>query len=183
VVLFRLPWSEPVEALVRVARNAGVPLLFDIDDLAFDPSFHDLMPFKKRYSPDEWARTYGRQTTALRRTFDAADAFIGSTPELAEHATALGKKSHVHRNVVPESYLRAGRRTERVRRALRARPTIGYFSAPRRWLESSRRLPRRVFSSWVTWTWAASTRRWSAASCACRTCIGSSSPSRTRHAT
>ncbi|HEX7669788.1 MAG TPA: glycosyltransferase, partial [Polyangiaceae bacterium] len=128
VVLFRLPWSEAVEALVGVARGAGLPLLFDIDDLAFDPSFHDLMPFKSRYSAEEWARTYGRQTAALRRTFDATDAFIGSTPELAEHATLLGKKSHVHRNVVPESYLRAGLRTERVRRALRARPTIGYFS-------------------------------------------------------
>jgi glycosyltransferase involved in cell wall biosynthesis/GT2 family glycosyltransferase len=128
VVLFRLPWSERVEAIVTVARRAGLPLLFDIDDLTFDPSLDELMPFRSRYESEEWTRAYGRHMIGLRRTLDAADAFIGSTPELAEHAILLGKKSHVHRNVVPEAYLRSGLWTERIRRTLRTRPTIGYFS-------------------------------------------------------
>jgi GT2 family glycosyltransferase/glycosyltransferase involved in cell wall biosynthesis len=128
VVLFRLPWSERVETVVFAARRAGLPVLFDVDDLVFDPTLDELMPFRKRYGPREWAQTYGRQMTGLRRTLDNADAFIGSTPELALHAARLGKKSHVHRNVVPEYYLASGLWTERIRRALRTRPTIGYFS-------------------------------------------------------
>src|SRR5260221_159801 len=128
VVLFRLPWSGQVESIVRAARRAGVPLLFDIDDLTFDPRLESLMPFRRRYSATEWARAYGQQMIGLRRTFDACDAFVGSTPELAEHARRLGKKAHVHPNVAPRSYLRAGKWAARLSRLLRVQPTIGYFS-------------------------------------------------------
>lgn len=128
VVLFRLPWTEHAEAVVAAARRAGVPLFFDIDDLAFDPSFEELMPFRKRYSSEEWARSYGRPMVALRRTFEACDAFIGSTPELCEQAARLGKRSYAHPNVVPPSYLRRGRVAPGLHRALSSQPTIGYFS-------------------------------------------------------
>jgi GT2 family glycosyltransferase/glycosyltransferase involved in cell wall biosynthesis len=128
LVLFRLPWSERIERVVEAARRAGVPLLFDIDDLIFDPGFARLMPFRRRYSAEEWARSYGRQMAGLRRTFDACDAFIGSTPELAEQAAALGKRAHVSPNVVPELYLSRGRFGPQLRRAVGVPPTIGYFS-------------------------------------------------------
>jgi GT2 family glycosyltransferase len=127
-VLFRLPYSERVEAIVQRARLLGVPLLFDIDDLTFDPRLEGLMPFRRRYAPEEWAKTYGQQIAGLRRTFDACDAFIGSTPELSEHARRLGKRAHVHPNVAPPAYLKAGRWAARLSRALRVQPTIGYFS-------------------------------------------------------
>src|SRR5258706_15908613 len=79
VVLFRLPWSEPLSEIVRVARESKIPLVFDIDDLTFDPELSRLMPFRKRYTAERWSLTYGKQMTALRRTFDACDVFIGST--------------------------------------------------------------------------------------------------------
>ncbi|HEX4334584.1 MAG TPA: glycosyltransferase [Polyangiaceae bacterium] len=128
VVLFRLPYGERVDALVRAARKVGVRLLFDVDDLIFDPRMDGLMPFRRRFSPEEWATSYGQMITNLRRTFDACDAFIGSTPELAEHARRLGKRAHVHPNVAPPAYLRAGKWAARLSRALRVQPTIGYFS-------------------------------------------------------
>src|ERR1700742_2150481 len=49
VVLFRLPYDERVEAVVAAARKAKVPLLFDIDDLVFDPRLESQMPFRRRY--------------------------------------------------------------------------------------------------------------------------------------
>ena len=128
IVLFRLPYGERVNAVVRTARRNGTPLLFDIDDMLFDPRLSDLMPFRRRYSAEEWATTYGQQIANLRRTFDACDAFIGSTPELAEHARRLGKRAHVHPNVAPSAYLKAGKWAARLSRALRVQPTIGYFS-------------------------------------------------------
>ncbi|HVU02375.1 MAG TPA: glycosyltransferase [Polyangiaceae bacterium] len=128
VVLFRLPWSERVDEIVQAARRAGLPVFFDVDDLTFDPSFSELMPFRGRYGPEEWARAYGHVMAAQRRTFDSADFFVGSTPELVEQARRLGKTSFLHRNVVPEAYLGMGRWTVRTRRALRTSRTIGYFS-------------------------------------------------------
>ena len=128
VVLFRLPYGERVEAVVQAARQLGLPLLFDIDDLLFDPRLDGLMPFRRRYTPEQWAITYGPQMVALRRTFDACDAFIGSTPELAEHARRLGKRAHVHPNVAPAAYLKTGKWAARLSRVLRVQPTIGYFS-------------------------------------------------------
>jgi GT2 family glycosyltransferase/glycosyltransferase involved in cell wall biosynthesis len=128
VVLFRLPWSERVAEVVRTARRAGVPVLFDIDDLLFDPSLDQQMPFRRRYGAREWAETYGRQMARLRRTFDEADAFIGSTPELAEHARRLGKTAYVHPNVVPDHYLRLGNVLSKAKAALVSDPTIGYFA-------------------------------------------------------
>ena len=128
VVLFRLPWSTRVEQLVLQARARGIPVLFDIDDLTFDPALATLMTFRRRFSAEEWAKTYGSQMAALRRTIEACDAFIGSTPELAEHAVRLGKPAFVHPNVVPEQYLRTGSLLSKGRKLLQPTPTIGYFS-------------------------------------------------------
>lgn len=128
IVLFRLPWSTRVEQLVLQARARGIPVLFDIDDLTFDPSLAALMTFRRRFSPEEWARNYTSQMVALRRTIDACEAFIGSTAELAEHAVRLGKTAFVHPNVVPDHYLRTGALLSRGRKLLQPSPTIGYFS-------------------------------------------------------
>jgi hypothetical protein len=68
IVLFRLPYSERVDAIVQRARLLGVPLLFDIDDLTFDPRLEGLMPFRRRYSPEEWTKTYGQQIAGFRST-------------------------------------------------------------------------------------------------------------------
>lgn len=128
IVLFRLPWSEQVASVVHEARAAGIPLVFDIDDLTFDPEFASLMPFRRRYTAEKWAATYGRQMTSLRRTLDACDVFVGSTRELAEQAARLGKTAHVHPNVVPDFYLELGKWLSPLKRDPTRRPTIGYFS-------------------------------------------------------
>src|SRR5690349_10729370 len=37
IVLYRLPMSSPLQEVIRKARNAGKPIIFDTDDLIFDP--------------------------------------------------------------------------------------------------------------------------------------------------
>lgn len=128
VVLFRLPWRERVEAIVDTARRLGIPIVFDVDDLVFDPVSADLMTFRSRYSDTEWRESYGRYIDAVHRTFQMCDLFVGSTPALAERAAQLGKAAVCHPNVVPRTYLRSGERVRRARRWLRKHPTIGYFS-------------------------------------------------------
>jgi GT2 family glycosyltransferase/glycosyltransferase involved in cell wall biosynthesis len=128
VVLFRLPFGAEVEAIVRRARAAGTALVFDVDDLVFDPACTDLMPFRARYSKAAWEEAYGQKIRALYKTFQACDLALVSTPALAEHAERLGKPARAHPNLAPPLYLEMARRTARARRLLRQVPTIGYFS-------------------------------------------------------
>jgi GT2 family glycosyltransferase/glycosyltransferase involved in cell wall biosynthesis len=128
VVLFRLPWSGRVDAIVTRAREAGVPVAFDVDDLVFDPVLLEAMPFRERFTVEAWHALYGQQALDLRRTVEVCDLFIGSTPALAEHAARLGKRAAVHPNVVPSAYLSRGALLAPLGAALRPHPTLGYFA-------------------------------------------------------
>jgi GT2 family glycosyltransferase/glycosyltransferase involved in cell wall biosynthesis len=128
VVLFRLPWRAEVEEIVAAARRAGVPIVFDCDDLVFDPAAAALMPFRVLFTAEDWERAYGHQLRDLRRTFDICDLFIGSTATLADWSARLGKPGGVHPNVVPSGYLKLGPWITRARPALQGARTIGYFA-------------------------------------------------------
>ncbi len=128
VVLFRLPFGAEVEAIASRARAAGTRLVFDVDDLVFDPACADLMPFRSRYSKAAWEAAYGQKLRALYRTFQTCDLALVSTQALAEHAERLGKPARVHPNLVPPLYLTMARRIARTRGVLRQAPTLGYFS-------------------------------------------------------
>ena len=123
VVLFRLQWSARVEALVTSARQQQATLVFEIDDLIFDPAFEPLLPFLDDLPLAERLE-YRERFVRLRRTFDACDYFIGSTPALARHATALGKEAFVHPNLVSPIYVR----TARLLRLVPRLPVIAYVS-------------------------------------------------------
>ncbi len=41
LILWRVEWNEPLARLIEAARGRGVPILFDIDDLMFDPDLAD----------------------------------------------------------------------------------------------------------------------------------------------
>ncbi len=89
VVLYRVPATiQVVELVARVrARQRPVPVLFDIDDLIFDPSLrgdvHGLSVLSSQ-EEDLWWRGVAR----YRTTMELCDAYVGSTEALCEHATA-----------------------------------------------------------------------------------------------
>ena len=114
-VLFRLPWSGRVAMLVDHARRNGVPLVFDVDDLVFDVGAERQLPFFADL-PRDSQQGYRAQFPRLRRTLEACDYFLGTTPALARHAERLGKPAFVHPNLVSDRFLRAGRHA-RCRRA------------------------------------------------------------------
>ncbi|TMB55814.1 MAG: methyltransferase domain-containing protein [Deltaproteobacteria bacterium] len=123
IVLFRVQWSARLEALVTSARQQHATLVFEIDDLIFDPAFEALLPFLDDLPLAERFE-YRERFVKLRQTFDACDYFIGSTPALARHATALGKEAFVHPNLVSPVYVRTARLLRRVSRL----PIIAYVS-------------------------------------------------------
>ena len=100
LVLYRVPATPQVLALVAAVRDRGVPAVFDVDDLIFDPDLADEIPALRLLPTDE-ARLWLEGVQRYRTTMEACDAFIGSTPRLVEHARAVvGIDAHLFENGV-----------------------------------------------------------------------------------
>lgn len=128
VVLYRVPATDEVLDLVaRVReRDRPVPVVFDIDDLIFDPDL-DGVHGLDALSEDE-RRLWWRGVARYRTTMEVCDAYVGSTTALCEHVTAVtGLPSYRFANGVGQSLARLSERElarDRSAGALR----IGYFS-------------------------------------------------------
>ncbi|MBX9246681.1 glycosyltransferase, partial [Actinotalea ferrariae] len=129
VVLYRVPATVQVADLVRQVRERArpVPVLFDVDDLIFDPELRGQVHGLSALTPDE-EQLWWRGVARYRTTMEMADLYVGSTRTLCEHATRVtGLPSRQFRNGV-------GRAAVAVSEAALARPRtpgplrVGYFS-------------------------------------------------------
>lgn len=127
VVLFRLPWSPRVAEIIAAARAAGARVVFDIDDLVFDPDAVRQLPFLAT-APAIVRAQYTSSSQRLFQTFNECDVFVGATPALARHAKALEKPAHVYPNLLHPQLVAAGRRIRKMRDRLQRFPIIAYFS-------------------------------------------------------
>jgi glycosyltransferase involved in cell wall biosynthesis len=95
--LYRIAYTPFIENLIEQARGQGVPVIFDTDDLVFEPDLvHYVDPVKAM--DDEEAALYYEGVWRYRRTLLASDAVVTSTEYLADRMRALGKQAFVHRN-------------------------------------------------------------------------------------
>ena len=119
-----------VERFIERARALGKPVIFDTDDLVFDPdvvghvaALDDL--------PDEEVRLYGEGLVRYRRTMQECDAAVVSTTALKRLAADVHPRVLVAPNVASRAMVDAG---DAARRANTYRPqsgefvTIGYLS-------------------------------------------------------
>lgn len=127
VILVRLPWSDRVEEVIRLARVNGAKVGFEIDDLIFRPEIEGLIPFLLRL-PHATVEKYRAQLMSLRETLKASDFCVAATPTLARHATYEDKVSLIHPNMLSETYLRLGSIIYALRPALLRDELIGYMS-------------------------------------------------------
>ena len=103
-VLYRLAMSSPLERLIGLAHSLGKPVIFDVDDLIFDPTlveWHrgvDHLSAADRERHIEGMRLY-------RATLLACDAALMATPLLAQFARELGRPAFVHRNALGNEML------------------------------------------------------------------------------
>src|SRR5262249_44219785 len=82
----RLPATKQVLSLLeRVRDGGGVPLLFDVDDLIFDPDLASEIP-ALRILPRPEAELWLEGVRRYRTTMEACDVYIGSTDALCRHA-------------------------------------------------------------------------------------------------
>jgi glycosyltransferase involved in cell wall biosynthesis len=101
VVVFRGQWGEPLARIRSACTAAGIPLVYDIDDLLFDPqvtaagwvAFLDTLP------PEDRARWIAAAAD-YRRALALADAALLTTPALATAAAEVCRSTHVLPNAL-----------------------------------------------------------------------------------
>ena len=88
LVVYRVPATTEVLALIADARARGVPVVYDVDDLIFDPDLAAEIPALTILPPDQ-AALWLEGVRRYRTTLEACDAFVGSTKGLCDHAAAV----------------------------------------------------------------------------------------------
>jgi glycosyltransferase involved in cell wall biosynthesis len=129
VVVYRVPATTEVDAVVRrlKAERPHVPVVFDVDDLIFDPTLRGSVPGLRSLTP-EAEELWWRGVARYRTTMEMADLFVGSTaPLCAEAARVTGLPTRQFRNGVGRAVITVSdRHLARPRR--RGPLRIGYFS-------------------------------------------------------
>ncbi len=96
-------YNERVARIASQARARGKPILFDVDDLVFDPSYiHLLMDTLDQDANDDPALNYWFSYVGrVSATLGLCDGVIATNTVLAERARAFtGKPAHVIRNAL-----------------------------------------------------------------------------------
>ena len=101
IILYRLAMCPPLEHLIREAHKLGKPVVFDTDDLVFEPELIAWHRAVKNLSEADQIQ----HLEGVRRylaTLQLCDAVTAATPLLAELARKRGKPAFVHRNALGE---------------------------------------------------------------------------------
>jgi hypothetical protein len=104
LVLHRVSYDRFVSDLIQTCHAAGGTVVYDIDDLLFDPA---ILPWIDNPSlADSLGRTLAStQMTKLAQAMAACDAVIVSTHALAAYAATIGKLVWVHQNAFSRQML------------------------------------------------------------------------------
>lgn len=88
VVVYRVPATVQVIELIERARARGVPVVFDVDDLIFDPDIRSEIAALRLLPPDQ-AELWLQGVHRYRTTLEHCDGYIGSTQALVDHAVEV----------------------------------------------------------------------------------------------
>jgi len=125
--IWRAAWDDNIAALVHTAHAAGAPVLFDVDDLMFEPELARVEIIdgirSQEFDEEAVADFYRR----VQQTLLAADYVSAPTPLLAERMRRLWKTAFVLPNGFDDEVLERSRTAARRRRHERdGRVRIGY---------------------------------------------------------
>lgn len=101
VTAFRTPWSEALAAVAGRCRDRGIPFVYDVDDLVFEP---ELMAAGRlavlEAMPPEDRRRFEASAARHRETLARADAAVLTTAPLAAAAAAHCSRTFVVPNAL-----------------------------------------------------------------------------------
>ena len=131
VVLFRVAWSDAVARAVEAVRRGGGLVVFDIDDLVFDPEVANARNVDGlRFLGDEEVARYHEGVLRYRRTLEEADFALASTPFLEARMTGVAEHAGTLLNGLSRSMLVESAAAEQSRQPS-VRPRVGYASGTR----------------------------------------------------
>jgi len=136
VIIFRAPFHVEfgIERVIQYARSEGIRLVFDIDDLVFDPDLVSLIDGFRLLSQVD-RKQYLEGVEGYRRLLLECDSVSVTTPFLAAEVGKLGKPTCVVRNSLNKEQLTIAEQLL-ARKGLEGGPqvrslVIGYFSGSR----------------------------------------------------
>lgn len=98
-ILYRLPITERLMALASEAKEEGLPLIFDIDDLIFDlQACQEINGIQVLNDLDK--REYLRNMARIAEAMKLCEYGLVPTWPLKERLEGMGLKTYVHRNGV-----------------------------------------------------------------------------------
>lgn len=127
LVLFRCAWDERIAELVAFARRRGIPVVFDIDDLVFEPESTHLVRVVGTFDAAAQA-DYRRGVERYRQTLEHADYATCSTEYLAARARQAGIAAHTLPNTLNLAQIERGEALRLSRAQSTGTVRIGYFS-------------------------------------------------------
>lgn len=129
LVLFRTPWTPGLDALVERARAAGAAVVYDVDDLVFEPEIGtvDYVDGLRHVEPQD-RPAYRERVHLNRRALELADGAVLSTEYLAGRVRALGKPAWVLPNGADPAMMAAAGRAAALPRPADGRLRLGYAS-------------------------------------------------------
>jgi len=117
VVLWRAKWDERTRKVHDLVRKGGGRLIFDVDDLMFDPRFARAEVIdgirSHSFSEREVANLFG----LMRQSAASCDLCMATTLELADHFRAMDRPTFVMPNGFDQAILETSRLAVRRRRA------------------------------------------------------------------
>lgn len=128
-ILQRVAYSDLIGDLIELAHLRGVPVIFETDDLIFEPELYRSIAYLDTLSPDA-AQRFRASLDAQAKTFALSDAILTTTQYLADAAAKHGKLAYVQRNACSSEMLRSAEAAyqRRQHRGTTAEVVIGYFS-------------------------------------------------------
>ncbi len=127
VIMHRVPHTDLIEAVIHRAHQAGGVVLFDTDDLIFEPRLTSWVDGLSVLPPDE-IELYHEGVRRYRRILELCDCVLTPTDFLAEMVRQLGKRAYVNRNSLSLELIRISEEACRQRPEQKDGLTIGYAS-------------------------------------------------------
>lgn len=129
IFLYRVAMCSALAVLIEQARELGKPVIFDTDDLIFEPEMLEWHRGVRNLSPSD-QKLHAAGVRRYLETLQTCDAVTTATPLLAELARKRGKPAFVHRNALGNEMLALAERlfARHRERIARDRVVIGYGS-------------------------------------------------------
>ncbi|MDZ4802741.1 MAG: glycosyltransferase, partial [Bryobacteraceae bacterium] len=127
LVIFRAAYNDHIASVIRYARNRGIQVVFDVDDLIFEPHNIDYIRVLSTFTPEQVAG-YRSDLERYRRVLLESDLFTCTTGFLAERARELGKRAAVIPNSINARQMELAEALNSRERWSESHIRIGYFS-------------------------------------------------------